>query len=441
MTDGRTTPTHGTLTKRASELRDILGLAKCSNLLSRVLEKQYADSTIDHPTNLPEGERIPFTLRAEANEWTPPTGTESPRNILKKVLHLGLNGDTTLCDVGTKSLLQPFIEKTPSVFPIPQVGTFYLPPAVVKSETPADLTGNGKQFISSLSAKREVSPAPAPQKPIAPPSKRAKPPPGLTPAPSQHLHSFPLNASLLPQTFSVHLLSTLHMRFQHVSAALEMIDSSFASEMSKTWSVHPPASTRWESWMSPSGTAEMARSLIELRKSLDELCGATARAGWIVDTWGAYQDGMLDGPKQSDPGFGSAAINGVEIGGTEVDMHKDVQAPIGRPATEKKEASQVDKTKNAEQVKQEFMIANGRVTKRVVPALPVTLRPPPGLPFPASPLGNSSHLLPRESVMMNESRPFPPTAEAMNGSTDEFGKTPDKDRIALMRSVQQVNTG
>ena len=245
----RTTPTHATWVKRASELRDILGLTKCSTLLSRFLE-QSTNTTIDHPTEEAQARpQTPFTLRAEANEWTPPTGTESPRNILKKVLHLGLNSDKANREMETKSLLPPFVEQSLKIVPIVQPGTYYIPTGVARSEIPSDLTGDGKQFISSLSAKRDVPPAPPPQKPIAPPNKRPPPPPGLPLPPTQQPHSFSLNASLLPQTFSVHLLSTLHMRFQHVSAALEMLDSVYSKEMSKTGSSQPPASTRWESWM------------------------------------------------------------------------------------------------------------------------------------------------------------------------------------------------
>ena len=105
----RTTPTHATLIKRASELRDILGLSKCSSLLSRALEQQSTNTTLDHRTEEAQVRpQTPFTLRAEANEWTPPTGTESPRNILKKVLHLGLNGNEANREMQTKSLLPPF---------------------------------------------------------------------------------------------------------------------------------------------------------------------------------------------------------------------------------------------------------------------------------------------------------------------------------------------
>ena len=63
----RTIPTHGMLMKRASELRDILGLAKCYTLLTRVLEQQPKELAIHHPTteevqNLPKFDGTPFAL-------------------------------------------------------------------------------------------------------------------------------------------------------------------------------------------------------------------------------------------------------------------------------------------------------------------------------------------------------------------------------------------
>ena len=475
----RTTPTHATLIKRASELRDILGLAKCSALLSRVLEQQSTNTTLDHPTEEDEARpQTPFTLRAEANEWTPPTGTESPRNILQKVLHLGLNVNTANREMEAKSLLPPFVESF-KIVPVVQPGTYYIPTGVAKSETPTDLTGDGKQFISSLSAKKDVHPAPPPQKPIAPPNKRPAPP-GLPLHPTQQPHSFPLNASLLPQTFSVHLLSTLHMRFQHVSAALEMLDSVYSNEMSNTVGIQSPVSSRWESWMSPDGTAGMTRALLELRKALDELCGATARAGWIVDTWGVYQGGMLEGSKQSEPELGSAAINGVEISG-EGEMKQSIQTPIGRPTAEKKNVtSQPDTTPIA--VPNSYRIMNGKVvngslvvgeapiadiagdtpqiskTKKsdttsygkatIVPAVPVVgkFRPPPGLQFPLSSPGSGDS---PNSAMMYSSKRFP--AAAVSGAGKGVAEPPAgilqkgrlsvKDQIDLLKRTQQVSAG
>src|SRR5271170_7508029 len=201
------------LMKRASELRDILGLSKCSTSLSTTLNKPPTDSKIDYPTDKPTTpvtmKRTPSNLRAEATEWTPPSGTESSSNILKKVLQLGLKSEPP---PPPNTLLPPFVGY-PSVGPAP--GAYYIPAAKVEM---TDLTGDGKDFISSLSAKRDINPPPLVQKPIAPPNKRPiPPPPGLTPTSTQQVHTFPLNVSLLPQTFSVHLLSTLHMRFQHVS--------------------------------------------------------------------------------------------------------------------------------------------------------------------------------------------------------------------------------
>ena len=229
--------------------------------------------------------------------------------------------------------------------------------------------------------------------------------------------------------------------------------------------------------MSPDGTAGMTRALLELRKALDELCGATARAGWIVDTWGAYQGGMLEGPKQSEKGLGSAAIDGVEIGG-ESEMKQGIQAPIGRPMGEKKNAtSQLDTTPIA--VAKTCRIAAGKVVNTssvigetpitnvvgstpqiqkvkksdtpsygkttIVPAVPVgNFRPPPGLPFRLLSPGS-----PNNSAMMNASKRFPPAPvlEAgkgfMEASTGilQKGKLSLKDQFELLKRTQQVSAG
>ena len=172
------------------------------------------------------------------------------------------------------------------------------------------------------------------------------------------------------------------MRFQHVSAVLEALDSSFVHEIAQTGGSQLPLSARWETWMSPSASAGMTRALVELRKSLDELCGATARAGWIVDTWSAYQDGMLDGEKESEARLGSAAIDGVEIG-TEAEVKKNgAQAPIGQPTPGRgRTLSMQHEAIEIPERTRTPTVPNGRV----VPALPVTapLRPPPGLRFPS----------------------------------------------------------
>lgn len=267
--------------------------------------------------------------------------------------------------------------------PVSHDGIFYLPSVSAKPEV--DLIKDGKQFISSLAAKRDTTPSSIQQKPIAPPNKNnspspAPPLPGLPPGPTQP-HAFVLNASLLPQTFSVHLLSTLHMGFQHVSAALEMLDLCFANEISRTGATRPPVSTRWETWMSQAGTAGMTRALTELRKSLDELCGITARAGWIVDTWGAYQHGMLDGCKQTELNLGSAAINGVEIG-AEAEK-KGVHAPIGRPSlgARKTLVSPLGKVEAPDR-KGASSLSNDTISALSNVGI---LRPPPGLAIPTSP--------------------------------------------------------
>ena len=440
--DGSRIPTHSSLMKRASELRDILGLAKCSTLLSQVVAQHSKDAATDHSTDRTPtrsaSERKSYILRPEALEWTPPTGHESPSSILKKVLQLGSNNDTSTHELGHKGLLPPFVEYAPTLPPpIAHAGTFYLPPPPMgRLDTPSDLKGDGKQFISSLAAKRDTQPPPGPQKPIAPPNKRPTPPPppGLTLAPTQQTHSFPLNVSLLPQTFSVHLLSTLHIRFQHVAAALEALDSSFANEIVRTGGSQPPLSARWQTWMSPAGTVEMTGAIVGLKTALDELCGATARAGWIVDTWSAYQDGVLDGAKSSEAGLGSAAIDGVEIG-TEAEMKKNgSQAPIGPPASGRgrKMYVQHEGVEIPERARTPTA-PNGKV----VPALPVTgpLRPPPGLPFPRETRRRPQSISNGDTKFPVDSPIFVP--EPVSQGNEKNAKVPEKDRIiSLLRRAQ-----
>lgn len=436
--------------KRASELRDILGLAKCSALLSHVVSQHSKESAMDHSTDRTPtptaSERKSHSLRPEALEWTPPRGTESPRNILKRVLQLGTHNETKTHESINKGLLPPFVEYASTLPPLGHAGTFYLPPPPIgRSDPPGDLTGDGKQFISSLAAKKESQPPPGLQKPIAPPNKRPTPPPlppGLTLAPIQQSHSFPLNVSLLPQTFSVHLLSTLHIRFQHVAAALEALDSSFANEIARTGASQLPHSSRWGTWMDPAATVGMTRALVELKSSLDEMCGATARAGWIVDTWSAYQDGVLDSGKCPEPRLGSAAIDGVEIM-TEAEVRKyGPHAPIGAPSVvgRGRKMSVHQETAEVPERTRTSRTPNGMV----VPALPVTgtLRPPPGLPFPgmSSDGGSGQSLLIGGS--MNGSKYFPSASHAVNFSehvqqgNDKHMKVPGRDIISLLRRPQ-----
>jgi hypothetical protein len=437
--DNRTPLAYEDLLKRASELRDILGLAKCSALLSRVLTQQSKDQEDDRPKDneshpRPRMERTPSTLRPEANEWTPPNGTESPRTILKRVLRIGTDGDTPT-PTAAPSLLPPFVEYPPAA------GIFYVPvDQTTKSDTLQDLTGDGKQFISSLAAKADIGTPLASQQPVGHPSKRSVPPPGLTLPAAQKPHSFPLVTSLLPQTFSVHLLSTLHIRLQHVSAALEMLDSSFASEITKTATTQAPNSTRWDNWMSPTGAAGMNKALLELRRSLDELCGATARAGWIVDTWGAYQEGMIGGSRGPEPGLGSSAINGVEIG-LEAGLRSGLQAPIGRPSMEKpKKASQQQETEMGEGSSHSTAASmlNGKGGHPSTGS--GTLRPPPGLAFPLKTTTNGGDQTPELSV--NGSKYFPMMPVVSNGIQIEKLNFQDKpqdkpqDKIALMKHHQ-----
>jgi hypothetical protein len=429
------------LVKRAAELRDILGLARCTTLLSRVLAQQQSKTSTDQPPSRPL-ERTSSSLRAEATEWTPPNGTDSPRTALKKVLNIHKRDESTSTEYQA-GLLPPFVEYSPAAHIPLAPGTFYLrPPTTAPSDVPLDLSWDGKQFISSLAAKRDGNTTSVPQRPIDPPNKvPSTPPPGLlTPPQAQKPHSFPLVASLLPQTFSVHLLSALHMRFQHVSASLEMLDSTFGNELKKTTTTQKLNSTRWETWMSADGVAGMSRALVELRKALDELCGAAARAGWIVDTWGDYQGGKLDGSvRSSEGGLGSAAIDGVEIG-LEAGMRSGLHAPIGRPHSEKGKSSSstsdpVDFGENG----RPLTSAQPSMAEKVVPIFSGTgtFRPPPGLAFPLKPLGEIGEM----SRVMNGSRRFPSATcaadgniVAMNGvSRDVAPKSTEKDRSLTQR--------
>lgn len=435
--------------KRAAELRDILGLAKSSTLLSCILAQQQSkipstDQSVDKPASRPM-ERTPSNLRAEANEWTPPKGTDSPRTVLKKVLNIHKPGEST--SVGTPpGLLSPFVEYTPTAhIPLAAPGTYYIaPPTSSPSDAPSDLSWDGKQFISSLSLKRDGKTPSIPQKPIDPPNKIPSTPPGLTPPQSQRPHSFPLIASLLPQTFSVHLLSALHMRFQHVSAALEMLDAAFANELKKMTSTQNLSSTRWETWMTPAGMAEMSRTLVDLRKALDELSGETARAGWIVDTWGAYQGGKLDGSSRSpEPGLGSAAIDGVEIG-RDVGMRSELQAPIGRPHSEKgKLPSATSETVEVAESGRPATTAS-KANEKVTPIFSGTgtFRPPPGLAFPLKPMGDVGQM----QRTMNGSRRFPSATcvskegcAAVRGDYKEkMSKLAEVDRNLVQQGAGQV---
>jgi hypothetical protein len=115
----------------------------------------------------------------------------------------------------------------------------------------------------------------------------------------------------------------------------------------------------------------MSRALEELKKCFDELCGATTRAAWVIDTWDQYQDGKYQGTKSSESGWGSADINGEEIN-VEKETSNTGHPPIGPPPEKKPFTSN-----NARQKGLHVPILG-----LVVPTLPVintTLRPPPGL--------------------------------------------------------------
>ena len=200
--------------------------------------------------------------------------------------------------------------------------------------------------------------------------------------------------------------------------------------------------------MTPQGVAGMSCALAELRKALDELCGATARAGWIVDTWGAYQGGKLDGSSFSssfarspEAGLGSAAINGVEIGLEAAGLRSGLHAPIGRPHSERGKVS--SSTSDATEIGESGRPATGNqsaiANEKVGSALSGTgtFRPPPGLAFPLKPMGDIGQM-PRA---MNGSKRFPLATCGVEGNiaavngvhTDSAATSADKDRSLLQR--------
>jgi hypothetical protein len=169
----------------------------------------------------------------------------------------------------------------------------------------------------------------------------------------------------------------------------------------------------------------MTRALVELRKSLDELCGATARAGWIVDTWNAYQSGRFDSSAQTELGLGSAAINGVEMS-NEGEMTNGVQAPIGRPSMAKGKTSggEIDS----------HPITNGAYA----PAMPMTIRPPPGLAFSAMNAITADSVL-MDKPMVYGSKHFPPgrtvIPEPLLTNGTKSASIAGRDKIHLLRRV------
>jgi hypothetical protein len=273
------------------------------------------------------------------------------------------------------------------------------PMALNRDNLDAPMTG--KDFIASLAAKYEAQTPSILQPPIMPGTSCAAIPHGLNYPPAQQLHSFQLAVSLLPQTFSVQLLSNLHMRLQHVASALEWLDTCFTREVTKATSAHSPSSTLWETWMSPSGAAEMVRALQDVRKGLDELSGATTRAGWIVDTWSSYQNRKLDGTNSLEASLGSAAIDGIEIG-IEIPSNVAAQAPIARPSL----------VKSQKPIEMSRMNSAGSKDKQIVEkvAFPISrsaigsFRPPPGLALPLI-----------ESSVAEESLGNPSQCESLKG--------------------------
>lgn len=137
--------------------------------------------------------------------------------------------------------------------------------------------------------------------------------------------------------------------------------------------------------MSPTGAADMIRALQDLRKSLDELCGATARAGWIVDTWSAYQHGKLDASNLPEPNLGSAAIDGIELD-SETGEKSGLQAPIGRPVVDKSK-KRLDGGEMSGAKSDTGVAASHGTDPAASAAIKSrgTFRPPPGLAFPLTP--------------------------------------------------------
>ena len=151
--------------------------------------------------------------------------------------------------------------------------------------------------------------------------------------------------------------------------------------------------------MSESGTTRMNCALVELRKALDELCGAAARAGWVVDSWSAYQGGSLD-VESAERALGSLTIDGVAVSFA---LQNVVQARMGRPPS--KHAALTDGTTN----EAPSPLTTGASNVKV-------LRPPPGLEILQAPVmngGDQSETTP----ILNRSRHFPAGAgnETTNG--------------------------
>jgi hypothetical protein len=314
-------------------LRGILGLAKCLLLLYQFLSQQSFDATFSQ--NLGDSFARSNSSKSgphafpELPGWGLSTSNNRP-HALKTTAQPGTNEyNAFYCDESQKIDIPPFLENGSNAAAF-QPGSFYIPPDCRRPNC-SGIAEDGKQFISSLAARKEVKRSPTASVQSGPEDESFAT--LVQPfAPTQHIHFFPLMASLIPNTFSAHLLRTLHSQFQHVSEALENLDFCFVTELSKIPLTQLPVSARWESWMSQAGTAGMVQALKDLRKSLDELCGATVRAGWVVDGWSAFQEGTLDLTKTYGQTLGSAAIKGVEIG----DEYRAInggQGPIARPST------------------------------------------------------------------------------------------------------------
>jgi hypothetical protein len=182
--------------KRASELRDHLGIVKCLALLGQTAAKDIRFSrTTGTKSSDPHSETV---------AWAHTKGAES--NGDKDFPHLSLNNNIHNRNVETDRIPRSFAILTT---------THAIYPTTGRNRVSKDFTViDDKQCVASL--KESSNTKPIERKPISPKIPATYPPRFAIPC--QEYHSFPLDVCLLPQTFSVHLLTTLHARFQQVGS-------------------------------------------------------------------------------------------------------------------------------------------------------------------------------------------------------------------------------
>jgi hypothetical protein len=347
-------------------LRAILGLKRCTSLLSQRASQPTSEVKSKKGTDKLHSPVCPekpiSNLRPEAREWTPGRKLGSPT--------ISNNSCWSLPN-GLGSPIQS-LTVTSNGHASPPARLFHFPPG--------SPTMNGHQFIASLDGR---------QRPHTIPSHTASAkhpwlPPGFAVQSPQRLLSFHITANLCPQTFPVELLSNLHVRMQNVAKALELVDTNHTS-------------------------AGDLRGLEVLKTSLDELWGTTARAGWIIDTWRSFHaNKVIGGGVYVDPGLGSAAINGVDIGGKMGHMQEPIQRPKEKSSDEIKGSGAMYWKEMRQGTSLETM------DKR--------FRPPPGLPAVPKPENDPSSW---RSLSPTGSTP-PPTSGSIFGEHSARGSAHKK---------------